>query len=210
MNITAVQVEKLVNNQEKIVLSIPDGSIQCIFHTAGSEKSVIWLCGALGGMDGPSFGIFRILAERLISDGINSLRLHYSQPGDFEECVRDVLLGIEYMKQRAIKRVLLVGHSFGGAVAIQAGVMSKEVEAVAGLASQTYGAQNVARLAPRSLLLIHGERDRNLPADCSRLIYRWAKEPKELHILKNNGHFLREAHKELEEQLMDWIKARFS
>jgi hypothetical protein len=83
--------------------------------------------------------------------------------------------------------------------------MRQEVTAVVTLASQTYGARNVAALSPRPLLLIHGARDRNLPAESSRYIYRWAREPKELRILENNGHFLRAAHDELLITLRQWL-----
>jgi alpha/beta superfamily hydrolase len=205
MKVTGVHSEKQGKNQEHVVINTSDGNIECIFHNAGDTRGVIWLCGALGGFDGPSFGIFKILSERMVRDSFSSLRLHYRYPGDFEECVQDVLIGVNYLKQRGIDKVALVGHSFGGAVAIQAGTISREVKVVIGLASQTYGSQRVAELAPRHLLLIHGERDRNLSVNCSKHIYQWAEEPKELRILKNNGHFLREAHQELLTWLRDWL-----
>lgn len=205
MKITGISSEKQNDNQEKIIISTDDGEIQCIYHPAGARFGVIWLCGALGGLDGPSFGIFRILSEQMVADGISSLRLHYRRPGDFAECVRDALVGIQFLTGKGVDKIALVGHSFGGAVAIQAGTMSSAVKAVVGLASQTAGAQRVAELSPRSLLLIHGERDRNLSARLSKYIYEWAREPKELFILKNNGHFLREAHAELQVQLRKWL-----
>ena len=206
MKVTGIRTEKLDELRERVFIATEDGEIECIFHPAGGGRGVIWLCGALGGFDGPSFGIFKILSEQMVADGISSLRLHYRFPGEFEECVLDVLAGIDFLKQRGIDRLALVGHSFGGAVAIQTGIMSREVKAVVGLSSQTYGARRVAELAPRHLLLIHGERDRNLPAVSSRYIYEWARQPKELHILKNNGHFLREAHDALLKQLREWLK----
>jgi alpha/beta superfamily hydrolase len=209
LKIIDINSKKQGKNQEQVVINTSDGNIECIFHDAGSKRGIIWLCGALGGFDGPSFGIFKILSERMVEDDFSSLRLHYRYPGDFEECVLDVLMGVDFLKQRGVNEVVLVGHSFGGAVAIQAGTMSKEIKAVVGLASQTYGAQLVAKLAPRPLLLIHGERDRNLSADCSRYIYQWAQEPKELRILKNNGHFLREAHQELLIWIRDWLLDKF-
>jgi fermentation-respiration switch protein FrsA (DUF1100 family) len=86
-----------------------------------------------------------------------------------------------------------------------AGTLSPDVKAVVGLSSQTYGAQDVAKLAPKPLLLIHGERDRNLPVKCSHLIYEWANEPKEIVIYKGSGHFLRECHQELHDLLKAWL-----
>jgi len=190
---------------EKTVISTSDGEIQCILHPAKGYCGVIWLCGALGGLDGPSYGIFATLSHDLMSHQISSLRLNYRNPGDFESCVLDVLAGIDYMEERGIQHIALAGHSFGGAVAIMAGTMSPKVRAVAGLSSQTYGARRVDALSPVPLLLIHGDRDRNLPVHCSYQIYEWAKQPKELVIYKNNGHFLRECHKELRELVKNWL-----
>ncbi len=166
---------------------------------------MVWVSGARGGLDGPSFGIFATLSQELTGEGITSLRLDYRFPGDFGQCVLDVLVGVSFLRQKEIKEVILVGHSFGGAVVIMAGTMSSEVKGVVGLSSQTFGAQRVADLAPRPLLLVHGERDRNLPVRCSRDIYAWAKEPKELVIYKGCGHFLRECQAELHDLLKNWL-----
>ncbi|MGB2799275.1 MAG: alpha/beta hydrolase, partial [Dehalococcoidia bacterium] len=163
-------------------------------------------CGALGGLDGPSFGIFTTLSDELVDDGISSLRLDYRYPGDFGKCVLDMLVGVQFLKRQKIDRVVLAGHSFGAAVAIVAGTMSPDVRAVVGLSSQTYGAQDVAELAPKPLLLIHGSRDRNLPVECSELLYEWAEEPKELVIYQGSGHFLRECHDELHDLLKSWLR----
>jgi hypothetical protein len=204
MKITSCHREKR-NNNEHVIINTKDGDIACILHTAVGNRGIIWVCGALGGLDGPSFGVFRTVSEQLVANNLTSLRLHYRLPGNFEECVVDVLTGINFLVGKGVKKIALVGHSFGGAVVIQAGTMSPFVKAVVGLSSQTAGVQNVAKLSPRPLLLIHGERDRNLPARCSQYIYQLAKEPKELFIYKNNGHFLRENHKEILEQLKSWL-----
>jgi len=188
-----------------VVLTTSLGDIRCILHPAGGSAGVIWVCGALGGLDGPSFGIFKDLSQELTSEGITSLRLDYRLPGYVPPCVLDVLVGVYFLGQEGVENIGLVGHSFGGAVVIQAGVMSPQVKAVVGLSSQTYGAHPVDKLSPKPLLLIHGERDQNLPADCSRQIYQWAKEPKELVIYPNNGHFLRESHEELHNLLKGWL-----
>jgi len=208
MKVTGIRTEAIDGLTERVFIVTDEGQIECIFHPAASSRGVIWLCGALGGFDGPSFGIFRILAEAMAKDGVSSLRLHYRYPGEFRECVLDVLAGVGFLKRKGIDRLALVGHSFGGAVAIEAGRLSEEVKAVVGLSSQTYGARRVAELSPRPLLLIHGERDRNLPPESSRYIYEWARQPKELYILKGNGHFLREAHDDLVLRVREWLLSK--
>jgi len=198
------------SDRDQVILSTSNGEIECVFRPAEGSSGVIWVCGALGGFDGPSFSIFAILSQALQSEGISSLRLNYRFPGDFGECVLDVLVGIHFLQQKAVDKVALVGHSFGGAVVIMAGTMSQQVKAVVGLSSQTYGALRVNELSPRPLLLIHGERDRNLPARCSRDIYEWANEPKELVIYPDCGHFLRECHEELQDLLKGWLVDKLS
>jgi len=196
-------------NMTDVVLNTEKGEIRCIFHhTEGNSGGVIWFCGALGGVDGPSFGIFADLGVELVGDGISSLRLDYRHPGDLSKCALDVLVGVEFLRIQGIERIALAGHSFGGAVAIMAGAMSPAVTAVVGLSSQTYGAQDVADLAPKPLLLIHGSRDRNLSVECSELIHEWANEPKELVIYQGSGHFLRECHDELHDLLRDWLRGK--
>jgi len=206
LTIKGVQTLPMAGNKSHTIISTTRGDIECIFHhSQGESGGVVWVCGALGGFDGPSFGIFSSMADELVQEGISSLRLHYRIPGDFDECVLDVLVGVHFLNGLQIDRVAVVGHSFGGAVAIMAGVMSPEVKAVVGLSSQTFGAQLVERLAPKPLLLIHGQRDRNLTFRCSQQIYDWAKEPKELVIYESSGHFLRECHQELHDLLKGWL-----
>jgi pimeloyl-ACP methyl ester carboxylesterase len=205
LELIGVQSEPLDGGQSRITLRTTDGNMEGIFHPAEGNGGVIWLSGALGGFDGPSFGIFTVLSHELTSEGISSLRLHYRFPGEFDDCVLDVLLATRFLEQNGVNRVALAGHSFGGAVAIMAGTMSPLVKAVVGLSSQTFGVHQVSKLSPRPLLLIHGDRDQNLPVQCSYNIYDWAKEPKELVIYKGSGHFLRECKNELHDLLKGWL-----
>ncbi len=196
------------SDRTHVILTTPDGKVECIHHSTEGTSGVIWVCGALGGLDGPSFGIFNILSQSLQSEGISSLRLNYRYPGKFNKCVSDVVVGLDFLKQKGVDNVALVGHSFGGAVVIMAGAISPQVKAVVGLSSQTFGAYRVSELMPRPLLLIHGERDSNLPTRCSQDIYEWANEPKELIIYHGCGHFLRECHQELLDLLKSWLVDR--
>ena len=205
LQLISARSRKLEQGQSEVIITTSNGNIRGILHHGDGDGGVIWVCGALGGLDGPSFGIFKILSEELAGEGLTSFRLDYRFPGELGGCIADVVAGAYYLSQLNVERVALVGHSFGGAVVIQAGILSDRVKAVVGLSSQTYGATGVERLSPKPLLLIHGERDRNLSADCSRHIYQWAGEPKELVIYKDNGHFLRECHEELKELLKKWL-----
>jgi alpha-beta hydrolase superfamily lysophospholipase len=57
--------------------------------------------------------------------------------------VTGVATGIAYLTERGKRRIVLVGHSFGGAVVISAGAASPAEIAVAALSSQTAGTADV-------------------------------------------------------------------
>jgi hypothetical protein len=185
------------------------GDIPCLYHAGRSGRgAVIWVGGFDGGFDGPADRIYATLADDLLEDGIGSLRMSYrvlGSPGNVDEAVYDVLAGIAFLTQEGAGRIGLVGHSFGGAVTISAAALSPEVSAVVTLSTQTAGTALAPRVAPRPLLIIHGEQDRRLPPDCSRYVHRMAGEPKELVILPGARHSLRQRREELRRLLRRWL-----
>lgn len=195
-----------------MLLNTTRGDIEAIIHHESDSyksKAIVWVWGAHGGFDGPGDGIFGVLAEELKSQ-MTSLRINYRQPGDLQESVLDTLAGISFLKGTGHTDVALVGHSFGGAVVITAAPISPLVKAVVALSSQTYGASGAANVAPRPLLLVHGEEDIRLPPHCSQMIYDWAREPKELVLYPKARHGLRECKDELHDLLRGWIIEKLS
>jgi alpha/beta superfamily hydrolase len=185
------------------------GDVPCLYHAGRpGAGAVIWVGGFDGGFDGPADGIFATLAEDLLEDGVGSLRVSYrvlGSPGNVEEAVYDVLAGVSFLTGENAGRIGLVGHSFGGAVVISAAALSTEVSAVVTMSTQTAGTALAPRVAPRPLLLIHGEQDRRLSPDCSRYVYHMAGEPKELIILPGARHSLRQRRGELRRLLRRWL-----
>ena len=182
------------------------GDIPAILHRApSSELAVIWVCGARGGFGGPANGMYARLAECLQEKGISSLRLNYRQPNVLPECVLDLLAGIAMLKETGHQPVVLVGHSFGGAVVIAAGVTSSHVQGVVSLSPQTHGAGLAGQLAPKALLVVHGKSDTRLPYSCGVQIHDWAQEPKQLVLYEGTEHRLEECRDELESLLLEWI-----
>src|SRR5437868_4103966 len=97
--------EGVDNGAEALRIQTNRGIIIARLHSAASEKAVIWVGGAGGGLDGPAGGMYPRLAQILVSDEITSLRLHYRYPNDLEECVLDTLLGVEFLKNRGKTKI---------------------------------------------------------------------------------------------------------
>jgi len=193
-------------------LAIPSarGAIAARFDppAPGRRAAALLVGGGDGGFDGPAEALYPDLVDDLAALGCGALRLDFRIhrfPNDPAEGVFDVLAGIEYLASEGIDRVALVGHSFGGAVVIEAGVRSQHVVAVATLATQTAGAQHVAELAPTPLLLVHGLADIRLSPESSRLLYRYAGEPKRLELLEGATHSLRQRRADVRRLLVAWF-----
>jgi alpha-beta hydrolase superfamily lysophospholipase len=184
------------------------GEFSGIVHKAeNSDRAVIWVCGARGGFGGPGPGTYARLSEQLTRQGITSLRLDYRFPNDLLECVMDLLAAVTHLRDNGYGPVVVVGHSFGGAVVIAAGAASDHIKGVVSLSPQTYGAGMARQVAPRKLLVAHGKADTRLPFSCALQIYEWAQEPKELVLFEGAEHRLEECRDELETLLSAWIPA---
>ena len=193
---------------EPLVIQTSRGDIPIIVHRAKASKlGVVWVCGARGGFGGPGPGTYMKLAEQFTEQGITSLRLDYRDPNNLPECVLDLMAGVAFFKGQDFEPVVIVGHSFGGAVVIAGGAVSSHVKGVVCLSSQTYGSDAVGQLTPKPLLLVHGKSDTRLPFSCSQQIYDRALEPKQLVLYDGAEHRLEECRDDLEQLLSDWIPA---
>lgn len=195
-----------------VSLTTERGGVSCVFHEGErGGGAAIFVGGTDGGFDGPANGIYATLAKDLRAHGVSSLRLDFRlhrAPGNVDEGTHDVLAGVAFLKGEGVGRIGLVGHSYGGAVVIDAAALSDDVDAVVTLSTQTAGTTLVGRIAPRPILLVHGELDRRLSPNCSRYVYERAGEPKELVILRGAKHSLRQRRDELRRLLREWLVAR--
>jgi pimeloyl-ACP methyl ester carboxylesterase len=190
------------------------GEIPLIVHEAqgahealATGRAVVCISGALGGFDGPA-KLYVRLGQEMPGRGVAVVRLNYRMPNEFGECVLDTMAGLAFAKATHHERAALIGHSFGGAVAINAGTLAPAVTTVIAISSQLYGAHVVAELAPRPLLLLHGTADTILPHGCSERLYERAQEPRTLKLFAGVGHRFSEAPGELLETVREWLLAR--
>ncbi len=213
LSIQGVAAKEQPDGTLEILINSSRGEIPGVLHPCeGWPDAALFVGGALGGLDGPADGLYPRLAQSLQAEspddaaGMSSLRLHYRQPGEFQECVLDVLGGISFLKGIGGRRVALVGHSFGAAVVIKAGELSDAVAGVVALSPQLYGTRSVQRLTPKPLLLVHGAADSILDSAASRDIYDRAQEPKRLVLYEGAGHGLMECRDELFDLLEGWLR----
>ncbi len=202
-----IKVEPKREGYHPITLLTSRGNVECRYYQVeNARKAVIWVGGVGGGWDTPAKGLYPHLCEELAQHSIASIRVRYRYSTELPEAILDVLAGLGFLEKQGIESFALIGHSFGGAVVIQAAAISSNVHSVITLASQSYGTSVVGELAPRcSLLLLHGTNDEILTPLCSRHIYQIAKEPKHLILYPNARHGLHEVAEEIHQVVLNWI-----
>lgn len=189
----------------RVLIATSRGEIRAVLHPcATAPGAAIYVGGAMGGFEGPANDLYGRLADR-VRPRLSGLRLHYRQPGEFEECVLDVLAGVSFLRgMGATGGIALVGHSFGGAVVIKAGELADAVAGVAALSPQLHGTRTVDRLG-KPLLLVHGMRDGILDHAASEDIHARALEPKRLVLYAEADHTLSQSATSVEELLASWL-----
>ena len=198
---------------ETIRVPSANGAIAALWHPpeAASRGAILCVGGFDGGFDGPANGIYADLAAELPLLGVGVLRLDFrikTSPGPIEAGTEDVLAGLAWLGEAGIDRAALIGHSYGGAIVIRAAARSALAVGAAALATQTAGIEidDLERLPPRPLLLVHGAADWRLPPRLSEWVYAQASEPKALHILAEATHSLRQQRDALWEILVGWVE----
>jgi len=194
----------------RLRLETTRGNIDAVLHPVeGGTGAVICVGGAMGGVDGPADNLYARLPRLLAPHRVTVLRIDYRQPDNLEECVLDVLAGCSFLRGIGATGLVLVGHSFGGAVVIKAGELHEAVSGVVSMSPQLHGTREVENLG-KPLILVHGMADTILNHEASEDIYRRALEPKRIVLYAEAGHSLIQAKDAIDALLLDWIPARLA
>ncbi len=201
----AVQEWRVTPHLRHLEIYTMQGLVTLLWHgDPETEAVVLMVGGAMGGLLGPADGLYADLGERLATTGIGAIRIGYRKPNHLPRCVHDVAAAADLASRSGARRFVTIGHSFGGAVAVQAGtVLAEHCRGVVTLATQSAGCEEAAALqAP--LLLVHGMADELLPAHTSEVVRMIAGQG-ELMILPDDGHLLDRSRAEILAKLLDWI-----
>jgi hypothetical protein len=187
------------------------GLLTILWHgDPDAEAAVVLGGGAMGGLLGPADGLYHWLGDEVATagSGIGVLRVGWRRPNDIDLCTLDLLAAADLAARAGAERFVTGGHSFGGAIAIRAGMaMGDWTRGVVTFATQSAGCEEAHGLtAP--LLAYHGDRDEILPPVCSQVVGELVGGPAEIVVCEGAGHLLSEAGERLRAEVPAWVRER--
>ncbi|MEL7157144.1 MAG: alpha/beta hydrolase [Actinomycetota bacterium] len=212
LDVLAMQTVEVDANLDHLEIYTMKGLLTVLWHGASTlDNVVVCVGGAMGGLLGPDGGLFHLLGRSLPEHGIGVVRVSYRAPNDLSMCVHDTLAVMELAARHGARRFVPLGHSFGGAVAIQAAAHldAPSVPGAVTLATQSAGCEPIELLTDRDLLYFHGTNDQILPHQASELVRMLAGNG-ELVLLDGADHMLRPAGAEVLARLLDHLPAVFA
>lgn len=189
------------------------GLLTVIWHGDPDAEGVVVLGGgAMGGLLGPADGLYHWLGEDLAgaNSGIGVVRVGWRRPNDLDLCTLDLLAAADLTARAGATRFVTGGHSFGGAIAVRAGIaMGDWARGVVTFATQSAGCEEAGGLtAP--LRAYHGDRDELLPMMASEVVCHLAGGEAEVIVCEGAGHLLTEAGERLRAEVPDWVRAQLA
>lgn len=154
----------------------------------------------------PAGGLFTNLSRALMVQGVCSLIVQCRHPKDLHESVLDAVIGTSYLRSEGLKKIVIIGYSLWGAVALHAASNDASVCGVVALAmSKIDSIPTRTRGSAPSLLFVHGREDEVMPVSNSVSAFLSAEEPKKLVLLSGAKHHLDEAAQEVYTETASWV-----
>lgn len=188
-----------------------EGLLQIMWHGAPGATDVALMCGgAMGGMLGPGRSLYLELGLELAAEGRAAMAVGYRKPGDLPRCLLDTCAAADLALRNGAERFAILGHSFGGAVAIQAAsTFTAHTAGVITYATQSAGCEEASRLGDTPLLLLHGERDSILGPENSMMVQTLAGTG-EVRTFPGTDHLMAEAAEEIAQITGTWVREKFA
>jgi len=209
LGVLASQSAMITPTLRHVELFTMRGLVTVLWHVPARGVDVrpaaIVACGgAMGGLLGPADGLYQRLGDVWSSRGVPVLRIDYRKPNDMDSCCLDVASAVQMAADAGAQRVVVMGHSFGGAVAVRVGVVMDEVSGVVTFATQSAGCEVAGGLRGRPLLLFHGDMDEILPMQSSEVVAAIAGGG-EVVVCEGDGHLLARSADLMFARLEQWL-----
>ncbi len=209
LGVIATQSVMITPSLRHVEMFTMRGMVSLMWHQVPAGQAVrpaaIVACGgAMGGLLGPAEGLYQELGETWANRGVPVVRVSYRRPNDLDACCLDVAAAVQLVADSGAQRVVVMGHSFGGAVAVRVGVVMDEVAGVVTFATQSAGCEVAPGLRGKPLLLFHGDADEILPIESSHVVAAMAGVG-EVVVCEGDGHLLANSSTLLKTRLDDWI-----
>lgn len=189
------------------------GLMSLLWHEPNGDAravGVVMVGGAMGGTLGPGDSLFFALGDALATVGVPSIRLSYRKPNDMDSCCVDTAAAVQLLVGSGADHVVIMGHSFGGAVAVRVGVgLTDMVCGVVTFATQSAGCEVAGGLHATPLLMFHGDSDSILPLEASEVV-RAIAGTGDLHVMYGDDHLLANSHDQMFETTMAWLDTVFT
>lgn len=187
-----------------------EGLLQIWWYGLPGATDVALMCGgAMGGVLGPGRSLYLELGQQLAEEGRAAMAVNYRKPGDLTRSLLDTCAAADLALRNGAERFVILGHSFGGAVAIQAAsTFTEHTAGVVTFATQSAGCEEASRIGTTPLLLLHGENDSILGPENSVMVQQLAGTG-ELRTFPGADHLLAEVADELATLTGPWIRDRF-